>query len=107
MVGDFGIARMADTNIYFLFTRGRLPHEIPQETPLRVLRRLYATRPAPPVQLLVPDLVPELGDLVMGCLAARPASRPSIKSIVLSLESLRDGPTAAPTTARVSLAAKG
>jgi serine/threonine-protein kinase len=75
-----------------LFTGGRLPHDVPQETPLRVLRRLYATKPLPPIHL-APESAPELADIVMRCLDPRPTKRPSVDWVVKALENVRRGMT--------------
>ena len=76
-----------------LFTGGRLPHDVPRGTPLRVLRRLHATKPAPPIQL-ASEWGPELGDMITRCLDPRPTRRPSVEEVVTALEHVRRGATA-------------
>jgi eukaryotic-like serine/threonine-protein kinase len=71
-----------------LFTGGRLPHDVPRETPLRVLRRLYASKTVPPIQL-GPQWAPELAEIIVRCLDPRPTRRPSVQWVVHSLEKVR------------------
>jgi len=75
-----------------LFTGGRLPHDVPRETPLRVLRRLYATKVVPPIQL-APESAPELADIIRRCLDPKPTRRPSVEWVVMALENVRRGMT--------------
>ena len=73
--------------LHALFTGGRLPHDIPRETPLRVLRRLYATKPVP--IHLAPDCAPQLADVIVRCLDPRPTRRPKVEWVVRTLENVR------------------
>ena len=74
--------------LHALFTGGRLPHDIPRETPLRVLRRLYASKTVPPIQLGA-EWAPELPDIILRCLDPRPTRRPTAESVVKALEKVR------------------
>ena len=78
--------------LHALFTGGRLPHDVPRETPLRVLRRLYASKTVPPIEL-GPEWPPELADIIMRCLDPRPTRRPSVEWVVMALENVRRGMT--------------
>lgn len=71
-----------------LFTGGRLPHDVPRETPLRVLRRLYASKTVPPIQL-GPEWEPELAEIIVRCLDPRPTRRPTAEWVVKALENVR------------------
>ena len=70
-----------------VFAGGRLPRDVPRDTPLRTLRRLYATKPLPPIHL-APESGPDLEDIIMRCLDPRATKRPSVDWVVRALENV-------------------
>ena len=83
--------------LHALFAGGRLPHDVPRETSLRVLRRLYA-QPVPPIHL-APERPWELTGIIKRCLDPRPTRRPSVEWVVMALEEVRRAMRAAETKA--------
>lgn len=91
--------------LHALFADGRLPHDIPRETPLRTLRRLYATKPVSAIHL-APDCAPELANIIVRCLDPRSTRRPNVEWIVRTLEDIRRGLTSDATRLTGADAAK-
>lgn len=75
--------------LLFELLTGRLPH---QGHSLGELLAQVATRPAPPLRTLRPDLPPELARLVARLLDKRPEQRPaSAEDVARELDTLADG----------------
>jgi len=75
--------------LFALFTGGHLPHQVPPDVSLRALRHLYRTKPPAPIESLSPGIDPRLARLITRCLAARPSRRPTMSTIVTTLEAVR------------------
>lgn len=74
------------TTLYALFSGGTLPFQVHGDASVATLRRLKVeTRPTP-LRALVPTLDPRVGRLIMRGLSPHALKRPSMKSIVLTLE---------------------